>query len=335
MDITSAIQTMLLAMLSGFVAAWAMRHLARRLNIVNHPNPIVPQHQVAIAYLGGVGVALGTAGAIVIQRLLSTETQLAFPQSTPVLTGAILFLILGVADDLRAFKPLTKFFLQGVISIGTVCTGLILPLTGVSIIDGAITVLWILTLVNAANFTDVCDGLVGGLSAVSFLALTVLSPNSSSVWLALSGACLGFLVWNSPPASIFLGDAGSHLVGFLLAVGTIQLIQNQMLWPGGASALLLVSVPLFELIFITVMRIRKGLPWWRGSPDHFSLRLQAAGFSKWQTDFIAWGAGGITAGTALCLPYLITFIQLSLLGIISLFAVLSWRILIKFDVKPN
>lgn len=335
MDITSATQTMLLAMLSGFVATWAMRNLAQRLNIVNQPNPIVPQHQVAVAYLGGVGVALGAAGAVLIQRSVSPETQLAFPQSMSVLTGAIFFLSLGVADDLKSFKPLTKFLLQGAVAIGTVLTGLIMPLTGVAILDGVITVLWMLTLVNATNFTDVCDGLVGGLSTVAFFALAVLNPSSSTVWLSLSGACLGFLVWNSPPASIFLGDAGSHLVGFLLAVGTIQVIQNHMLWPGGGSALLIVSIPLFELIFITAIRIRKGLPWWRGSPDHFSLRLQAAGLSKWQTNFITWGAGGLTAGIALWLPYLITFIQLSLLGIISLFTVLSWRMLIKLEVKKH
>ncbi|MCI5157391.1 MAG: undecaprenyl/decaprenyl-phosphate alpha-N-acetylglucosaminyl 1-phosphate transferase [Candidatus Electrothrix sp. AUS1_2] len=270
---------MLLAMLSGFVATWVMRNVARRLNIVNHPNPIVPQHQVAVAYLGGVGIALGAAGTILIQQLVSAAPQLVFPQAASVLTGAVFFLILGVADDLRAFKPSTKFLLQCVVAIGTVLTGLTLPLTGVSIIDWAITAVWMLTLVNAVNFTDVCDGLVGGLSAIAFFSLAVLNPSSYTVWLALSGACLGFLVWNSPPASIFLGDAGTHFAGFLLAVGTIQLIQNHMLWPGRGSALLVASVPLFELIFITAVRIRKGLPWWRGSPDHFSLRLQAAGFS--------------------------------------------------------
>lgn len=324
---------MLLAILSGFVATWAMRNLARRLNIVNHPNPIVPQHQVAVAYLGGVGVALGAAGTILIQQLAAAAPKFLFPQESSVLTGAVFFLILGVADDLRAFKPSTKFLLQCVVAIWTVLTGLTLSLTGVSIIDGMITAVWILTLVNAVNFTDVCDGLVGGLSAIAFFALAFFSQNSYTVWLALSGACLGFLVWNSPPASIFLGDAGSHFAGFLLAVGTIQLIQNHMLWPGGGSALLVASVPLFELIFITIMRIRKGLPWWRGSPDHFSLRLQAKGLSKWQTNFIAWSTGGIMTAFALTIPYIKIPMQLTVTIVVFIIFTIYWRILSTIEVK--
>ncbi|MGR0482549.1 MAG: glycosyltransferase family 4 protein [Candidatus Electronema sp. V4] len=333
MDITSSMQTMLLAILSGFAATWAMRQIARHFNIVNHPNPIVPQHKAAVAYLGGVGVALGAVGAVLIKILVSSGIHLVCLQSMSVLTGAIFFLILGVADDLRAFKPLTKFLLQGAVAIGTVLIGLLLPLTGVSIIDGAITVLWVLTLVNAVNFTDVCDGLVGGLSTVAFFSLAVLDPNSSDAWLAIAGAICGFLVWNAPPASIFLGDAGSHLLGFLLAVGTIEIVKNHTLWPGGCSAMLIVGIPLFELFFITVMRIRKGLPWWRGSPDHFSLRLQAKGLSKWRTNLIAWSIGGIMTVSALSMSYMKMPMQLAVVSIIFIMLAICWMILSKLEVK--
>lgn len=340
MDIADSAQILSLAALLGSFSTWVMRQLARRLNIVNHPNPIVPQHRVPVAYLGGVGVALGAAGALIVQELVSSgmeEVILALPQSvSAILIGSILFLILGVVDDLREFRPLVKFSLQVAITISVVLMGLVLQLTGVILIDGIATGLWILTLVNAMNVTDVCDGLVGGLGTISFLALAFVNPNSSEAWLVLAGACLGFLVWNAPPASIFLGDAGSHMLGFLIAAGTVHLVKEQTLMQGGGSALLIAGMPLFELIFITAMRVRKGLPWWRGSPDHFSLRLQASGFSKWQTNLIAWSLGGIMAGTAVVLLHLTGHMQITVL--ITTFIGLSilWRILNKWEVeKPR
>lgn len=340
MGIADSLLTLCLGVLLGSVATWVMRQLARRLNIVNHPNPIVPQHQVPVAYLGGVGVAIGAAGALIVQELVSGEIGeviLTIPKSvSAVLIGSILFLTLGVVDDLRAFRPLVKFFLQLAITIGIVLMGLVLPLTGMFLIDGMATVLWVHTLVNAMNFTDVCDGLVGGLSTVTFLTLAFLNPSSSKVWLVLAGACLGFLVWNVPPASIFLGDAGSHLLGFLLAVGSIELVQKHTLWPGGGLALFIAGVPLFEFVFITAMRIRKGLPWWRGSSDHFSLRLQAGGFSKWQTNLISWSLGGIMAGAALSLPHLTGPIQVTVFVTIFIGFSILWRILCKWEVqKPR
>lgn len=169
----------------------------------------------------------------------------------------------------------------------TVILGLRARFTGIELVDDAMVVVWLLTLVNAVNLTDVCDGLVASLATVTLAAAAiVLRPHDPSLYLAGSGACAGFLLRNKPPAHIFLGDAGSHLIGFLLASASIEAIAS-----GGAHNLvrgaLVCGVFLFELLFITSVRIWKGLPWWRGSPDHFSLRLQAAGWSRGRLDTVA------------------------------------------------
>lgn len=217
-----------------------------------------------------------------------------------VVIPAGLYCIFGVLDDLRPFRVAGKLVGQTTIAVIAVALGLQLRLTNIALVDQAMTVLWIVTLVNAVNVTDVCDGLVGGLGAVFFLCWAMLSPVLPLVGWAAFAACLGFLPLNVPKASLFLGDSGSHLIGFLMGALLVFLPPA----PGAlhlAQLVLAALVPLFELVFITAVRLRKGLPWWKGSPDHFSLRLQEAGWDRMTVDVVAWSvvALGATAGLVL------------------------------------
>src|SRR5207245_10489868 len=152
--------------------------------------------------------------------------------------------------------------------------------------------------------------------------------------LAVAGASAGFLVFNCPPARIFLGDAGSHLLGFLLAACTMSSFPVAATWRHYAAVLLLVGVPLFELVFLTVTRIRKGLPWWRGSPDHFSLRLLAAGLSRLQADVVGWSLQLFLCFMAVELLRsgpLIRDVCLLLAVVMTLCA--CWRFLLRWEVR--
>ena len=137
--------------------------------------------------------------------------------------------------------------------------------------------------VNAVNLTDVCDGLVAAVVAVSMVGLATIGGFASPLPLVVAAACLGFLVFNKPAASIYLGDAGSHLLGFLLAALTIEVIAGTRGILADLGAVLCSSVFIFELVFLVLVRRAKGLPWWRGSPDHFSLRMQAGPFTRTET----------------------------------------------------
>jgi UDP-GlcNAc:undecaprenyl-phosphate GlcNAc-1-phosphate transferase len=152
-------------------------------------------------------------------------------------------------------------------------------------------------LMNAANLTDVCDGLVGGLGAIALCALAVAAD---SLILGLAAASLlAFLPFNLPPASIFLGDAGSHLVGLLLSFGALAVIECDGVVAGALVSLLATAVFIFEFVFLAVVRARKGLPLWRGSPDHFALRLQAGPFNRRQTITVSWAAGALAGAAAI------------------------------------
>jgi UDP-GlcNAc:undecaprenyl-phosphate/decaprenyl-phosphate GlcNAc-1-phosphate transferase len=276
------------ALLAGYLATVLAGLVAHATGLEAKPNPIVPQHRQAVAYLGGFGVLGGLAAGVTVVA----------PSRPPdyVIVGVILFVLLGALDDVRAFRPAAKFLLQLAVAIVVVAAGLRTTLTGSPAIDAALAVFVVLVLVNAVNFTDVCDGLVASLGVVTLLAAAiVLHPPGMTTYVAASGACAGFFLRNRPPARIFLGDAGSHLIGFLLAAAwlgaTAQADQGDVLISGAFVC----SIFLFELVFITAVRIWKGLPWWRGSPDHFSLRLQAAGWSRGRVDAIAAFTALVTA----------------------------------------
>jgi len=273
---------------AGAVSTLLARTLARRLGIVSRPNPIVPQHTRPVAYMGGLGAGIGLAAVMLI---------LGSPLPARILLPGFLMLWLGTLDDIHPLSPSGKFLAQAAVSATAVMMGVLAPFTGLAVPDGLLSALVILLLVNAFNLTDVCDGLLPVLMLVGCLGLLALG---SDPWLAaaIAGATAGFLAWNRPDASIFLGDGGSHLLGFLAAVLVIDPAYGV---PGTAmspwrllAAALCLGLPLFELVFLVVMRIRKGIPWYRGSPDHYSLRLQNARVSKW-------GVLGVSAAIGLIL----------------------------------
>jgi UDP-GlcNAc:undecaprenyl-phosphate GlcNAc-1-phosphate transferase len=182
--------------------------------------------------------------------------------------------------------------------------------------------------------TDVCDGLVSGLSVI---ALLFVFSRGSEITLPLiaAGALLGFLAFNRPPASIFLGDGGSLLLGFLVAASLISnpLGNEPANWKLVAAGKLAVGVFLFEVALLVYARIRKGLPWWRGSPDHFSLRLQARGLTRWQTDALAWGAAILLCMVAYYLPRLPDLLAAGAIILTILLLATAFQLLLRWEVR--
>jgi UDP-GlcNAc:undecaprenyl-phosphate GlcNAc-1-phosphate transferase len=287
------VRLLLVSALAGAIGTWLMRAIARRLGIVARPNPIVPQHRRPTAYLGGVGIGVGLAVATWVAG--GAPRQMA-----AFAVPAAGFLALGLVDDLRPFRPIVKLALQcGLALLAALLGAARQPVTGIAVVDGALLAAWIVLLVNAVNVTDVCDGLVGGISAIALLFLGLWSAPVRPLAWGLAAACAGFLVFNRPPASIFMGDAGSHLLGYGLAVLSFPLLGE---WPGALRAGAVVAPFLFEVALLTYTRTRRGRPFWVGSPDHFALRMQAAGLSRWRTVLLSWVGAALVGTLAARLP---------------------------------
>ena len=153
-------------------------------------------------------------------------------------------------------------------------------------VDLPLTVLWVVAVTNAFNFIDNMDGIAAGVAAASALGIAAIAGHNgdflvTSLSLATAGAALGFLRYNFPPARIFLGDAGSMLLGFLVAALILKLdLPVGPSAPRVLSTVLLAGVPLFDLSVVVIARLRDGRPIWLGSTDHTSHRMAAMGRSR-------------------------------------------------------
>lgn len=225
-----------------------------------------------------------------------------------ILFGAFGMLFLGWWDDRHELKAAPKFIGQLAIASLVAAAGVRVTLfVPYPIFGFVITVLWILTLINALNFMDNMNGLCGGLGLIGawFLGMSAAVHGQYLVasLAALSvGALLGFLPYNFPKASVFLGDAGSHLVGYLLAVLAILPSFHTPEHPNAVAVLaplVILAVPLGDLVCVVIIRYRAGKPFWIGDTNHLSHRLVRAGLSKSTAVLVIWmlaalaGAGGL------------------------------------------
>lgn len=206
-------------------------------------------------------------------------------------------LIVGVLDDKHELRPATKFAAQFLVALVVAAAGARITLFVPSLIFSyAVTILWILTVINAFNFMDNMNGLCGGLGAIGAFYFAAVSGAAGQYLVALiasltCGALLGFLPYNFPKAKAFLGDAGSHLTGYLLAVLAIlphfHTEKEPRTW-AVFSPLLILAVPLGDLIWVVLLRTRMGKPFYIGDTNHLSHRLVRRGFSKTKAVLLIW-----------------------------------------------
>jgi UDP-GlcNAc:undecaprenyl-phosphate GlcNAc-1-phosphate transferase len=170
----------------------------------------------------------------------------------------------------------------------------------------AITILWILTVINAFNFMDNMNGLCAGLGATGAWCFGIIAAANGQYLVALTafltfGSLLGFLPHNFPRARAFLGDAGSHLVGYLLAVLAILPHFYTAQRPRHLAVLiplLVLAVPLLDLVWVVVLRWRRGQPFYQGDTNHLSHRLVRTGLSRTQTVLLIWLLAGLLGAVA-------------------------------------
>ena len=243
-------------------------------------HPVVDRwHTRPVPLLGG--------SAIVTAFLCGIAAWSMEPSLTPLLVCCGLMFVLGVADDVRAIAPGTKLVGQMVIAGIVVSMAGPISITGWPVIDQLLAFTWIIGITNAFNLLDNMDGLAAGVAALAGLCyLTLLLPAGGSPLTlgiaAFVGAVSGFLVYNYPPASIFMGDGGSHFLGSFLASASLLATPGMKgrLVPAAVFPILILLVPIFDTAFVTLTRRLSGRSALVGGRDHTSHRLVALGASE-------------------------------------------------------
>lgn len=215
-----------------------------------------------------------------------------------IFIGALGMLVVGLLDDKHELRPGLKFAGQLLIGLLVAASGAKVTLfVHNTLFQYLLTTLWIVSVVNAFNFTDNMNGLCAGLGAIGAAYFAMLAAVPGQYLVALIafltlGALLGFLPYNFPKARAFLGDAGSHLVGYLLAVLAIlphfYSTHHPRRW-AVLAPLFVLAVPLGDMAWVVLLRWRKGQPFYIGDTNHLSHRLTRAGLTRAESVLVIWG----------------------------------------------
>jgi UDP-GlcNAc:undecaprenyl-phosphate GlcNAc-1-phosphate transferase len=300
-----------------------LRKIAVRLGVVDVPDGKIKQHEKVTPYLGGVGVYAGFISGLAL--VFPVENQLFF-----LLVGVTLLLFLGLIDDLVALRPYQKFFGQLLAAFCFLKGGLFLKeqfFYDFWYIGVLISLVWILTIINAFNLVDVMDGLSSVIAinaTVSFLIIALVCDCSSVALLLTSflGPLLAFLWYNYPPAQIYLGDAGSLFIGGFLATVPFLFRWSQFTSMGYLAPAIILTIPLLEVTTLIVVRTYRGIPFYNASPDHFSIYLRKKGWSK--PKILGYMVVVATALLLITLSFLFDLISLKTLVLLGLLGILVW-----------
>jgi UDP-GlcNAc:undecaprenyl-phosphate GlcNAc-1-phosphate transferase len=220
-----------------------------------------------------------------------------------ILAGAFGILAVGWLDDKYELRPRAKFAGQFLVAALVAASGARITLFVPSLLFSyAVTILWLLTVMNAFNFMDNMNGLCAGLGAIGAWCFGLRAAADGQYLVALLallafGALLGFLPYNFPRARAFLGDAGSHVVGYLLAVLAIlphfYTPQRHRRW-AVLIPLFVLAVPLLDLAWVVLRRWRLGKPFYQADTNHLSHRLVRQGLSQTQAVLLIWLAAALS-----------------------------------------
>jgi len=282
-------------------------------------------HRKVTAILGGVGIFIAALAGIFINVPL-TKNILAF------LVGGSFVFLWGLSDDFRPMRPQVKLLGQIIASCIIIFFDISFNISNYKLLSYVLTIFWIIGITNAFNLLDNMDGLAAGTVAISSIMIflsTLMTGDSITgvISLILAAVALGFLPYNFNPAKIYMGDSGSMFLGFSLAtisiMGSYRVASNILVTL--AIPVLILAVPIFDTLFVLVMRNIGGRSFWVGGKDHTSHRLVSLGLSERKTVIILYCSSIVFGLIALL------YTKLNIM-IVSIFAILSILALAFFGI---
>jgi len=276
-----------------------MKSIAMHYGVVDSPIESHKTHKIPVPYLGGVALAIGVVTVTYVASLTSNFSRSTFFLASSVLIPAFIMGIVGLVDDVRNLSPWSRFIVQSTfgiaISVTLVATNTLGSPFGNPLIDIPITTLWIVGITNSINFFDNIDGGASGAIAIASTFLFILSWQGGQQLIAalsivLAGATIGFVLWNKPPARIYMGDAGALFLGILISSLAIRFDPNPIdKISSFAIPALLLAMPILDTSVAVLSRLKRRTSPFLGGKDHLSHRLMRMGFSKRQAVFMLWG----------------------------------------------
>ncbi len=341
MSLLAVVAPLVIAFGLSLVLTPVCRTLARRLGFVAKPKDD-RWHRRPTPLFGGIAIVAATVIAGVAWGPITSELW-------ELIGCGVVLSAFGVLDDVWSLKASTKLIVQIVVASALLFFGFRLHWTEAPVLDAMVTLFWIVGVTNAMNLLDNMDGLCSGITLIAggfLLAGMIGDPAAATVapyLAALLGAAAGFLVYNSYPASIFMGDAGSLFIGFTLASLTLLAHAGSSRRLGVvasvAAPVLLLLIPIFDTALVTTARLLSGRSPSEGGRDHSSHRLVAVGLSEPRAVATLWILAAVGGAASLVLQrrdqsWSVIVLPAFALGMI-IFAVYLARIRVYKQVEPG
>jgi len=258
--------------------------------------------------IGGIGIYFGFLVAAVVAIYVGTLSAAAGPLGRtmdfgellihflPLIGGMTLIYVLGLVDDFRDLRAVMKLFIQiaaaAIVTVGPFrVERLTIPFVWYQLELGLfsfpVTVLWIVAISNALNFIDGVDGLAGGTAALATLFFGVIAlitgqPVVALIAIGLFGTIVGFLIYNAPPARIFMGDSGSYVLGFILSVFPLILANGTGTSLNLIPAITILAIPVLDMTTSVVRRLGRGKHPFSADREHLHHKMMDLGFGTWK-----------------------------------------------------
>jgi len=263
------------------------------LDIPKNPRKI---HKKPIPLLGGLAIYASFVATLIFKSGKTSSAEMG------IILGATIIVIGGILDDKYDIRPRYKLIFQILASVVLIMFGVEINLVTNPVLSGnqylslgwlsiPITILWVIGITNALNLIDGLDGLAAGVALISSITIFIIAiinkrPDAAILTAILSGAILGFLPYNFNPATIFMGDTGAQLLGFLLAAISIKGTIKSAAAFAIAVPILALGIPIYDTIFAVIRRKINGRPIMQADRGHLHHRLLDMGLTQRQTVII-------------------------------------------------
>lgn len=298
--------------------------VALRFGLLDEPGP-AKSHSEAVPYLGGAAIVVSFAVVIVVGNVIDPPPS-GLGQLAGFLGIGVLLAVVGLVDDLsKGLTPWLRLAIEVGAAVGVWLLGLTPHLAGMpEPVNAGVTIVWVVGITNAFNLLDNMDGLSAGIGVIAAMAIFGIALLQhrylvSALALALAGCAAGFLRANFHPAKIYMGDAGSLFLGFILAVLLLKLRANAPTRVPVAVILAVPGVAIFDTTLVTVSRLAHRISPFQGGRDHTSHRLVKLGMSVPAAVTTIYAAGALLGGAALLMSQLGSSARI--IGVIGLLVV--------------
>jgi len=323
----------IIAFLISLVVMPLVIKFANKNGIVDKPNGR-KIHKKPVPLLGGTAIFMG----FVIPFIIFSQIDLKI---VSIVFASAILAVLGMFDDIYDIEAKKKLVVQILCSILVVGTGVRVNISEyitdniylAFLVDGLISVCWIIGIINAINLIDGLDGLAGGVSFIASIAFIVILGREGLdyvgyiIALSLAGAILGFLFYNFYPAKVFMGDMGSTFIGFLLAVLGIIALDIPENPASIVAPIIILAVPIFDTGLAILRRIAQRQPLFSADKNHLHHRFIAKGLSQRQAVFIIYSLAVLAA----LVGVVVDVRQYFYFGIIVIGLLVLLGILVSFD----